>query len=159
MGPKETQSNISSNSSPITQSFSEKGAFGDSFGSVNSLFTGLAFAGIVFTILLQQREISLQRKDFNLQIDEMKGSKAEMAKQNMLIKNQIAVSLLEIEAKGKEFAAKAVQVKGASADKVVESFDKVSSFIATRVKELRLELEDSGDQDSEGNCNKEPKGA
>ena len=36
----------------------ENGArFGDSFGGVNALFSGLAFAGIIYTILLQQKEI------------------------------------------------------------------------------------------------------
>ena len=31
----------------------EKGLYGDSYGAVNSLFTGLAFAGLLFTIFLQ----------------------------------------------------------------------------------------------------------
>ena len=42
----------------------DKAAFGDTFGAVNALFTGLAFAGLLFTIFLQQREIKLQREDF-----------------------------------------------------------------------------------------------
>ena len=37
------------------------GTFGDSFGAVNALFSGLAFAGIIFTIILQKRELTLQR--------------------------------------------------------------------------------------------------
>jgi hypothetical protein len=34
-----------------------KGQFGDQFGAVNSLFSGLAFAGIIFTILLQRGDL------------------------------------------------------------------------------------------------------
>ena len=56
----------------------DAGQFGDSFGSINALFTGLAFAGIVFTILLQQRAIKLQRLDFIAQLDEMKQSRVEI---------------------------------------------------------------------------------
>ena len=40
-----------------------RGSFGDSFGAINSLFSGLAFAGIIYTILLQRKELSLQRKE------------------------------------------------------------------------------------------------
>lgn len=31
-----------------------RGTFGDMFGAINSLFSGLAFAGVVYAILLQQ---------------------------------------------------------------------------------------------------------
>ncbi len=40
-----------------------RGTFGDMFGSVNALFSGLAFAGIIVTILLQRKELALQRQD------------------------------------------------------------------------------------------------
>lgn len=35
------------------------GLFGDSFGAVNALFTGLALAGLVYTIIQQEHEIKL----------------------------------------------------------------------------------------------------
>jgi hypothetical protein len=41
----------------------DRGTFGDTFGAINSLFSGLAFAGIIYTILLQRRELELQRKE------------------------------------------------------------------------------------------------
>src|SRR5215204_4186055 len=40
-----------------------RGQFGDLFGAVNAFFTGLAFAGIVFTIFLQRRELTFQREE------------------------------------------------------------------------------------------------
>lgn len=51
----------------------ERGTYGDMFGAVNSLFSGLAFAGIVYTILLQRQELSLQREELRL-------TRLEMAK-------------------------------------------------------------------------------
>lgn len=39
------------------------GAFGDKFGMVNSLFSGLAFAGIIITIYMQKHELELQREE------------------------------------------------------------------------------------------------
>jgi hypothetical protein len=41
----------------------QRGQFGDLFGSVNALFSGLAFAGIIITIFLQKEELALQRKE------------------------------------------------------------------------------------------------
>lgn len=47
--------------------------FGDSFGAANALFSALAFAGIIITILLQRRELELQR-------NELKETKLELRK-------------------------------------------------------------------------------
>lgn len=38
------------------------GLFGDRFGAVNALFSGLAFAGVIFAIWLQRDELILQRE-------------------------------------------------------------------------------------------------
>lgn len=43
--------------------WSERGAFGDLFGSINALFSGLAFAGLIVAILLQRQELQLQREE------------------------------------------------------------------------------------------------
>jgi hypothetical protein len=40
------------------------GQFGDSFGSLNSLFTGLAFFGAIVAVLLQQQAVTLQAAQF-----------------------------------------------------------------------------------------------
>jgi hypothetical protein len=44
-----------------------RGLFGDKFGAVNSLFSGFAFAGIIFTILLQRRDLTQTRIAFEEQ--------------------------------------------------------------------------------------------
>lgn len=42
------------------------GQFGDMFGGINALFSGLAFLGVIYTILLQMEELGLQRKELRL---------------------------------------------------------------------------------------------
>ncbi len=49
-----------------------RGVFGDMFGVVNSLFSGLAFAGIIITIFLQSRELKLQREELTETREEFK---------------------------------------------------------------------------------------
>ncbi len=39
------------------------GTFGDSFGALNTLFTGLTFSGLVITILLQRDALAVQKED------------------------------------------------------------------------------------------------
>jgi hypothetical protein len=40
-----------------------QGQFGDLFGSINALFSGLAFAGVVVAIFLQRHELKLQHSE------------------------------------------------------------------------------------------------
>jgi hypothetical protein len=65
-----------------------RGQFGDLFGSVNALFSGLAFSGLFWSLhlqreqlSLQQKELSLQREELRLQREEMKASRGELANQ------------------------------------------------------------------------------
>ena len=43
-----------------------RGQFGDSFGAVNALFSGLAFAGLISALYLQRSELQLQREELRL---------------------------------------------------------------------------------------------
>src|SRR4051812_12720237 len=45
-----------------TDKYEKAGQYGDSFGRVNALFSGLAFAGVVFAIILQTIELRYQRE-------------------------------------------------------------------------------------------------
>lgn len=58
-----------------------RGLFGDKFGAINALFSALAFAGIIFTILLQKRELKLQR-------EELEETRGEFIKQNETLQKQ-----------------------------------------------------------------------
>ena len=52
-------------------SLQDKGAFGDLFGSLNALFSGLAFAGLIYTIYLQRQELELQRTELRENREEL----------------------------------------------------------------------------------------
>lgn len=53
-----------------------RGTFGDMFGAVNSLFSGLAFAALIFTVFMQREELSLQRKELEYTRQELRRSAA-----------------------------------------------------------------------------------
>ena len=52
----------------------ERGTFGDQFGGLTALFSGLAFAGLIVTLYMQQKDLSAQR-------EELKRSNLEFALQ------------------------------------------------------------------------------
>ncbi len=41
----------------------KQGQFGDMFGAVNALFTALAFAGLIYTVMLQRDQLALQQQE------------------------------------------------------------------------------------------------
>lgn len=68
----------------------EVGTFGDSFGALTSLFTGLAFVGLIITLRQQKEQIAMQREDLKLQREEMKAARDELSgqKEQMELQNQ-----------------------------------------------------------------------
>lgn len=58
-----------------------RGQFGDLFGSVNALFSGLAFVGLIIAILLQKNELELQRQELSETREEFKDQNKTMKKQ------------------------------------------------------------------------------
>jgi len=51
----------------MVDDFGKSGTFGDSFGVLNTLFSGLAFAGIIVTVKIQNDEMREQRKELQKQ--------------------------------------------------------------------------------------------
>lgn len=72
----------------IYSELTDRASFGDSFGLINSLFSGLAFAGIIYTILLQRKELSLQRKELQETREELKRSATAQEKSEKQQKRQ-----------------------------------------------------------------------
>jgi hypothetical protein len=65
-----------------------RGEFGDMFGAVNALFSGLAFAGLIFTMHVQRKELSMQRQELALQRHELAASREVMKEQQGSLASQ-----------------------------------------------------------------------
>ena len=65
----------------VSDEWAERGLIGDSFGIVNSLFGGLAFAGVVVAIFLQRNELRLQREELSLTREEIRGQREALEAQ------------------------------------------------------------------------------
>ena len=89
-----------------------KGQFGDMYGALNSLFSGLAFAGVIITILLQSKELGLQREELKAQREEMKRFADAQEKSEMALTKQ--AQSMEVAAKLNVLSAQ-IQVQSAKA--------------------------------------------
>lgn len=73
----------------ITDGIAERGQWGDFFGgSLNPLLTFLTFVGLLYTIFLQQRELSLSREELSLTREELKRSSDALESQNESLAQQ-----------------------------------------------------------------------
>jgi len=70
---------------------SDRGTFGDMFGAINALFSGLAFGGVIIAILLQRQELIEQRKEIRL------ATKAQEKSSSALV-GQLQLSALSLQA-------------------------------------------------------------
>jgi hypothetical protein len=66
----------------------DRGTFGDMFGSVNALFSGLAFAALIYTIFLQRRELKLHHQEIELTHREVKAQVEQLQAQNETLKKR-----------------------------------------------------------------------
>lgn len=74
--------------------WSESATFGDSFGAINSLFSGLALAGIIYTIYLQKIELGLQRKELEYTREELSRTADAQEKSVFMMTEQLRLSNL-----------------------------------------------------------------
>ena len=68
----------------------ERGQFGDMFGGLNALFSGLAFLGVIYAIFLQREELGLQRTELELTREELKRTAQAQEKSEKALSKQAA---------------------------------------------------------------------
>lgn len=60
----------------------DRGVYGDMFGAVNSVFSGFAFAGVVYAIVLQRYEVAISREELRRTKEIMESQAGAIAEQN-----------------------------------------------------------------------------
>ena len=73
-----------------------RGQFGDSFGAVNALFSGLAFAGLISALYLQRTELQLQRDELRLTRDELSAQSAAQKEHANTARDAAAITALAV---------------------------------------------------------------
>jgi len=89
-------------STKIEENIAARGQFGDKFGAVNALFAGFAFAGIIFTIFLQNREIYQTKRMLEEQLKDSNKQRFDSTFFQLLtLHNDITAKLSDLENEGR----------------------------------------------------------
>tara|TARA_R110002111_G_scaffold262504_1_gene338976 strand:+ start:166899 stop:167642 length:744 start_codon:yes stop_codon:yes gene_type:complete len=75
----------------------KRAAFGDMFGSINTLFSGLAFAGVLFTIVLQGWELSATRSELKLSREAHEKSSLIMDEQLKVLQKTLQIEQVRLD--------------------------------------------------------------
>lgn len=82
---------------PIQEiSVAKSGVFGDSFGVLTALFSGLAFAGLLITIFYQREDLGLTKEELRLTREEIKAQHLETTFFHMLRLQQDIVAGIDL---------------------------------------------------------------
>jgi hypothetical protein len=81
----------------------ERGDFGGMFGAVSALFSGLAFATLIYTIWLQREELKLQREELKLQRKALELQAAELKRQADELTKTVSLQETSLEIQKKQF--------------------------------------------------------
>jgi hypothetical protein len=66
----------------------ERSEFGQAFGAINALFAGLAYAGLIITIFLQTRQLSIQSRQLEHAHDELVEQRRRIESQTRMLARQ-----------------------------------------------------------------------
>lgn len=66
----------------------DRGGWGDKFGGLNALFTGVAFGALVYSLYMQRKDLQSQRKQLKLQLEELELQRKELRLTRREIKQQ-----------------------------------------------------------------------
>lgn len=123
----------------IFDSWTTRGQFGDLFGSVNALFSGFAFAGLLYAIFLQRQELGLQREELQLQREEMRASRAELAEQVAAQKALYNANVAQIQVAAEQARIEAVTiVSDLTSDR--REFVKQINELANKIEKISTDL-------------------
>ena len=62
-----------------------QGLFGDTFGALNTLFSGLAMGFLIVAIMMQREELALQREQLSRTVEVQEDSAESLAKQVVML--------------------------------------------------------------------------
>ena len=114
----------------------QRGTFGDMFGAVNSLFSGLAFAGVIYAIFLQRRELRETRHELKRTADAQEKSE-RVARENFYLSAMTAV--LNAEAAKMQRATAGTGPAHEALTKVVEYQETILAFSERKKADIERE--------------------
>ena len=128
--------------------------FGDMFGGLNAVFSGLALAGVVLAVFMQREELQLQRKELELTREELHRQADAQAGSQAALSDQVRVMqrTSEIMALGSLLQSLEAAASRTPREQLPRPLSIVNEYEETmrRLRELLAERPQAPDQAAEG---------
>lgn len=102
------------------------GRFGDAFGGLNALFSGLAFALIIATLYLQHRELQMQRDEIHDSRIAQQGQREQLEKQATLMDERSAFDLQALLLRRRDAGKSGINISTPKLFEAMRSFQSLS---------------------------------
>ncbi len=129
--------------------WSDRGTFGDLFGAINSLFSGLALAGLVYSIYGSRQEIELQRAEIELNRRELIKSRKTQEKSEKALEDQVEQMRISSKLNGLNTLITYYSGVIANPNKTEEVREKAAERRRELIKEIDLLIDRLSDEDIE----------
>ena len=116
------------------------GGVGDLFGAVGALFSGWAFAGILWAILLQRRSLQVQHDDLKASLEEMK--QARQAHEESAGTLRAQVEAMRLQTRAQILTVLVETPLQADSNKFLREYSKKMPELRTRFEEYLKQLID-----------------
>ncbi|MEJ6023939.1 putative phage abortive infection protein [Ramlibacter sp. PS4R-6] len=133
--------NIKSPDTKVQSHEAMRGTFGDKFGAINALFSGLALAGVIFTILLQRRELRLQREDIEDQNETLRRQRFENSFFQLLSLHRDILANIELSSFRQSAAFRFFVDSLKASSTTFSAFQPLSRLTKTELHQLTAKLE------------------
>lgn len=111
------------------------------FEGVNSLFAGLAFAGIIYTVLLQRNELRLQRQELKETREELKRSADAQERSETIMLKTAEINALSQILSYYQIAYNSSEPRTPARMKYVQKINEVKAKVDCIIKDLKIPTE------------------
>lgn len=108
------------------------GEFGDVYGALNTLFSGLAFSGVIVSIVLQSAELRATRKEMNAQVQQFEQQTKTMHRQTF--ENTFYNLIKMIDSNLSRFSVKENRANGST--HIISGGDAIAHYLTEGLKVL-----------------------
>lgn len=135
-------------SSSDIENIAARGQFGDKFGAINALFAGFAFAGIIFTIFLQNREIHQSKRMLEEQLKDSNKQRFDSTFFKLIsLHNEITKNLTDINLLGRD-AFTAFNIKIVMSDVDFNAYSALNKLDKEQIRRLKDDKKITSDIES-----------
>ncbi len=126
-----------------------RGTMGDSFGAINALFSGLAFAALIYTIILQREEIKLNRNEIELNRKELRKSVTAQQNSQEALREQVQQTHLTAKINAMSTVINYYNIQIANPQNPAEVIEKARAKRRALIQQIDILIEGLQDSDIE----------